>query len=149
AGARRQPAAVAVEHPVVVVAAPDDQLLEAVADARPDGGRVPEIHRRAGHGVDGPGGDQGRVHGRVVAGLEGQLVAVDVAGALTGEVPVGVVGQVDDRLEVAVADQPGPVVHADLVAVGEGVGDLAGQPARVALVAVGAGGEEIQAGDVQ
>src|SRR5215211_389941 len=117
-GGQLQAAAVPVEHPVVVVAAADDQLLEAVADAGADGGRVPEVHRGAGHGVDGPGRDQGRVHGRVVAGVEGQLV---------------------DRLEVAVADQPGAVVHADLVAVGEGVGDLGGQGARVVLVAVGAG----------
>src|SRR4029450_10607059 len=109
------------------------------------GGRVPEVHRRAAHRVDRPGGDQGRVHGCVVAGVEGQLVAVDVARALAGEVPVGVVGQVDDGLEVAVAHQPGAVVHADLVAVGEGVGGLVGQRARVALVVVGAGEAELEA----
>src|SRR5215216_6384576 len=143
-GRQLEAAAVPVQHPVVVVAAPDDELLEPVADARPDGGRAPEVHRRAADPGDLAGRDQGRVNRRVVAGLEGQLVAVDVARALAGQVPVGVVGQVDDRLQVAVADQPGPVVHADLVAVGERVGDLVGQPPRVALVTVGAGEAEHQ-----
>src|SRR4030095_16678940 len=92
-GGQLEAAAVPVEHPVVVVAAADHQLLEPVADAGADGGRPGEVHRGAGHRVDGPGGDQGGVDGRVVAGLEGQPVAVDVAGALAGQVPVGVVGQ--------------------------------------------------------
>src|SRR4029450_6950261 len=81
-GRQLQPGAVPVEHPVVVVAAAELQLLEAVvADALADPGRPGEVHRRAGHRVDGPGGDQGVADRRVVAGLEQQLVVVDVARA--------------------------------------------------------------------
>src|SRR6266545_1378203 len=139
-----QAAAVAVEHPVVVVAAADHELRVAVADARADGGRVPEVEGGAPEVGDLAGRDQRRVDRGVVAGVDPQLVAVDVAGALAGQVPVVVVGEVDDRLEVAVADEVRTVVHADLVLVGQRVGDLARQGARVALVAVGAGEGEHQ-----
>src|SRR6266511_3423069 len=95
-----QPGAVAVEHPVVVVAAADEELRVAAADARADPGGVGEVQRRAGHRGDHAGGDQGRVDRGVVAGPQQQLVVVDVAGALTGQVPVGVVGEVDDGRRV-------------------------------------------------
>src|SRR5215212_2361860 len=134
-GRQLQPGAAPVEHPVVVVAAADLELLEAVvADALADPGRAGEVHRRAGHRVDRPGGDQGGVDRGVVAGPQEQLVVVDVARALTGQVPVGVVGQVDDRGGVGGR----LVAHAQGVAVVEGVGDGGVQGARVVLLAVGA-----------
>src|SRR5215213_5561525 len=132
-GRQLQPGAAPVEHPVVVVAAADLELLEAVVtDALADPGRTGEVHRRAGHRVDGPGGDQGGVDRGVAAGPQAQLVVVDVARALTGQVPVGVVGQVDDRGGVGGR----LVAHAQGVAVVEGVGDGGVQGARVVLLAV-------------
>src|SRR5215218_10830360 len=119
-GRQLQPGAAPVEHPVVVVAAADLELLEAVVtDPLTDPGRTGEVHRRAGHRVDGPRGDQGGVDRGVAAGPQAQLVVVDVARALTGQVPVGVVGQVDDRGGVGGR----LVAHAQGVAVVEGVGD--------------------------
>src|SRR5215211_4066779 len=134
-GRQLQPGAAPVQHPVVVVAAAELQLLEAVVtDPLTDPGRAGEVHRRPGDRVDGPGGDEGRVDGREVAGPQEQLVVVDVARALTGQVPVGVVGQVDDRGGVGGR----LVAHAQGVAVVEGVGDGGVQGARVVLLAVGA-----------
>src|SRR5215211_4770989 len=134
-GRQLQPGAAPVEHPVVVVAAADLELLEAVVtDALADPGRTGEVHRRAGHRVDGPRGDQGGVDRGVAAGPQEQLVVVDVARALTGQVPVGVVGQVDDRRGVGGRLVP----HAQGVAVVEGVGDGGVEGAGVVLLAVGA-----------
>src|SRR6266508_2533857 len=129
-----QPGAAPVQHPVVVVAAADDELRVAVADARTDRGRPGEVQRRAGHRGDLAGGDQGRVDRGVVAGPQQQLVVVDVAGALTGEVPVGVVGEGDDGRRVGGR----LVAHAQRVAVVQRVGDGGVEGARIVLLAIGA-----------
>ena len=132
----------AVEHEVVVVAAAEDDLLRAgVADPLADRVRRREVERRAGHRRDLAGRDRGRVDRRVVGGHQLQLVVVGAAGALAGEVEVGVVGQVDDRRRVGRR----VVVDPQLVVVGQGVGDLDLERAGVALLAVRAGVAEPQA----
>ena len=67
-----------VEHPVVVVAAAEHELLVvARGAARRSRASVAEVERRAGHRVDRAGRDQGRVDRRVAVGVELQLVVVD------------------------------------------------------------------------
>src|SRR5918997_14438 len=70
----------------------------------------------------------------VGVGVELQLVALDRARALTGQVEVRVVGEVHDRGRVGRR----PVPHPDLVVAGQRVGDLGGQRAGVVLLAGGA-----------
>ena len=68
-------------------------------------------------------------------GVDFDLVVVDGAAALAGEVEVGVVGKVAQR--VLVGD--GLVVEDQFVVVGEGIGDHHAQRAGIALLAVGGG----------
>ena len=117
---RRVAGAAPVEYPVVVVTAADHELLEAVADPVSDRGRPGEVHRRTRHRIDCACRDQRRIHRGVVRRVQLQDVIVDRAGALAFQVPVGVVRQVDDRRLV----RRRPVVHPDLVLVGQEVDDL-------------------------
>src|SRR3712207_8218189 len=82
-----------VEHPVVVVALPVEQLLVGDADALADRRGLAEVERRALDRGDLPGGDERLVDGGEAAGVQLQLVVVDVPGALAGQVPVGALGQ--------------------------------------------------------
>ena len=55
-----------------------------------------EIEHGAGDRLQHPGGDQGRIHRRVVARRQGEaLVEHAVHRALPGEVEEGMIGQVD------------------------------------------------------
>src|SRR3712207_7987606 len=66
-----------VEHPVVVVALPVEQLLVGDADALADRRGLTEGERRALDRGDLPGGDEGLVDRREAARVEPQLVVVD------------------------------------------------------------------------
>jgi hypothetical protein len=58
-----------VQHPVVVIAAPDHQLLEgAIVDSIADGSWLAEVHRGALHRINGSCRDQRRVDRGVVVG---------------------------------------------------------------------------------
>ena len=92
-----------------------------------------EVERRSGDGRRLAGRDQRRVHRRVAARVELELVVVDVPRPLAGEVEVGVVGEVDHRRLVGRR----LVVDVQLVPVVEPVEDLDRQRSRVALLAVG------------
>jgi hypothetical protein len=86
-----------VEDPVVVVALGLHLLDVAGPDVAAD-----RLGLRKSKGVpatlaSSPGGDQPRVGGRVAGGGDRELVVLDRAAALAGEVPVDVVGEVDDR----------------------------------------------------
>ncbi len=93
-GTQLQSIGLPAQHVVVVVA------LAKLPQARADGLRRLEIQGRIHHAGDGARRNQGLVHDGELAGVDHQLVAQDVAGALAREVPVAVVCQVHDRLLV-------------------------------------------------
>ena len=86
-------------------------------------------------GGDLAGGNQRAVDRGVVVGGEHQFVVVDRGRAVARQIEIGVVREIDGRGLVG----RGFVFDAELVLVGEGVGDLRGERARIALFAVGAG----------
>src|SRR4051812_38053288 len=110
----------AAEHEVVVVAAADDQLRVIVPEPGADRGRFGEVERRTGDRSDLPGRDQAGVDRGVLGGIQLQHVAVDVAVALTEQVEVHVVGQVDDG---RLAGEGRVVVDPQVVPPVERVGD--------------------------
>src|SRR5689334_17364911 len=69
----------AVEHPVVIVAVPFLQLVVVVTDTGAHSGWLAEIKRRARHRRNLSGGNQVRIHGRVVTGVNLHVVLQDVA----------------------------------------------------------------------
>ena len=103
------------EHPVVVVALAELELLVVLVDAGADGGGLAEVKRRAVHGRQFAGRDQGAVHRGVSVGGDHDDVAEDVAFA--GEIEIGVLGQVDDGVLVG----GGGVFEAQRVVVGQRV----------------------------
>lgn len=131
-----------VEHPVVVEALGGDQLRVGVPDVPADRLGPAEVEGRAGHPGQFSGGDQARVGGGEAGGGDRQLVVLDRAAALAGQVPVDVAGEVDDGGLVG----GGLVVDAPVAAPGEGVRHLRPERARVAHLAVDAGVVEHQAG---
>ena len=131
-----------VEHPVVVVAAAEAELRMVLADTGADDvgrGEVEGGVRDRGEFTRGnqAGSDRG-----VTAGAQHDFVAEDVAAAGTGEVEITVVGEIHGGGAV----RGGGVVDAQALVGGEGVRDLDGEGARVALVAVGARVAEAQGG---
>jgi hypothetical protein len=121
----------------VVVAAREQQLLDAVADAGADPRRPAEVERRAGD-VGDAGRDQASVDRRVAARVQRQLVIEGGAGA--GEVEVAVLAEVDDRRPIgrrAMVDAPGAVGR-------ERVAHRHPHRAGKALVAVGAVQRKLQ-----
>ena len=80
-----------VEHVVVIVAADRPELV----DTPPDSGRFAKVEGSASHRQNAPRGDLVGVRLGVVAGVEREDVPEH--GAATGQVEVGVVGQVDRR----------------------------------------------------
>ena len=133
---RRQPHAVVlrrlIENEVVVVSAriafTRRQLGEVLADRLHDG----EVERGVGHRRNLAGRDERRVDGRVTLRGNLQHVPEDVARAVTGEVPVGVVREVDHRRRIS----GGRHVHHQLVHLVERVDDLGVDIARIAFFAV-------------
>ena len=85
---RRVPGAPSTHQAVVVAAG----RLDPVADAA----RAGEVERRAAHRDDGAGGQRVGILLQHPRAVELQLVILDAAAAGAGQVPVGVVGQVDD-----------------------------------------------------
>ena len=77
-----------VEDEVVVVPAPEDQLLVIAADALTDRVERREVERRAEHRRDVPVGISVGVDRGEVVGVDLQQVVVDRPGTLTREVPV-------------------------------------------------------------
>ena len=108
-----------VEHPVVVVAAPEHELLVVAAQPLADRVEPGEVERRA-HDAGGRAvRDEVHVDGRELVGVELEQVVVDRPRALTGQVPVGVVGEVEDRRRGGRRR----VVEAQVVAVVQREGD--------------------------
>ena len=130
-----------VDDVVVVVAVAEHELRVVGADAGTDRVRGAEVEGRAVDRGDLAGRDQTVVGRGEVAGVERQLMVKDRAGAFAGEVEVGVIGQVE---EVGLVGR-GLVVDAELVGVGQGVGDVDGEVAGVALLAVRAGVGKVDA----
>ena len=123
----------AIEHEIVVVAVAG--LVVQLVDALADFVERAEIERRASDGHDLTRGNQRVVDRRVAVGVEHQLVVVDRRRASTREIEIGVVGEIHGRGLVGRR----LVVDAELVFVGERVGDLCDQFAGEAFFAVGAG----------
>ena len=122
-----------VEHPVVVVALAEAQLLVVGVDVLPDGFRRGEVERCAGHGSNLAGGHEGGIDGGVVVGIEAEQMVSD-GGAVAVEVEVEVAAGVDDGFLV----RGGSPLHGQLAAGGEGVLHLTLDGAGEASLAVGA-----------
>jgi len=128
-----EPGARPVEHEVVVVAAGEQELGVAVAQALADPGGPAEVERRPLDGRELAGRDEAGAGRRVRRGRRREHVVVDGAGALAGEVPADVARQVHDGGRVG----DGAEVDAERVAA-EPVDDLGLEPAREAHLAGGA-----------
>src|SRR5262249_15951527 len=85
-----------VKHPVMIVTSTKLQLLVVIPDPSPDRGRLVEIERRAGDGLQLPGWNQTFVDGGELAGLDHQFVAQNVAGSSIFQVEVGMVSKIDN-----------------------------------------------------
>jgi hypothetical protein len=130
-----------VEDQVVVEPLGVQELLVRSAEILADRLRRTEVEGGARDVGELAGGDEVRVD-RCEAGRgDGQFVVVDRAAALARQVPVHVVGEVDDRGPVG----GGLVVDAPVAVPGERVRDLRRQRAGVAHLAVGAGAAQDQA----
>ncbi len=70
--ARTSVVAFCVQHPVVVVAAPDAQLLEIGGYVATNRFRLPEIHRSVLHESQFACRDKSVIHGRIAVGVNGQ-----------------------------------------------------------------------------
>ena len=133
----------AVDDEVVVVAlAVLDREEVGFVDAVADAGRFEEVERGAGDGEDLACGDESGVGVGVGTAGHFEDVVEDGAVAVTCEVEVGVVGEVDDGGSVGGCG----VDDGEFVAVVEGVGDLAVEFAGVVFFAVGAGVGEDEGG---
>ena len=84
----------------MVVTAAEFQLLVGAVDSLSDGVRLAEIERSALDFTQLAGRDQGGVHGGEAIGVEHDSVFQDVTLALSGQVEVGMVGEVQDRVFV-------------------------------------------------
>src|SRR4029453_17181290 len=96
-------------------------------------GRGPEGERGALHRREFPGRNQRVVYRRVAVCVDKQFVAEDVPGAVTGQIEVAVLRQVDRRGLVG----RGLVVHDQRVRVRERVGDAPLQRSWIPFLAVG------------
>ena len=119
----------AVEHPVVVVALAEHELLVVVADPLPDRVRRPEVERRARDRRERRrSGSASRRPACSSSALSVQPVVVDRPRALARQVPVRVVREVDHRRRV----RRRLVVDAQVVVLVERVVDLDVEVAGVA-----------------
>src|SRR5437870_2175563 len=135
-----QAGALAIEDPVVIVAAREGELLVACADARADRRRLPEVHRRPRDSAQLAGRDETGADGREAARAQGKAVAENVVSAV--EIEVAVVGEVADG---------GPVrrclvIDLERVSVRRPVGDDGFEGTRVALFTFPARIAELQRG---
>ena len=118
----RQAKALAVDDPVVVVAAGPEKLGIILLDPLPDGVEIGEIHGRALDGEDFTGGQAFRIGGGEKGSMQLELMLKDGAAFEAAQIEVGVVGEVADGVRVG----DGGVVDGEPVVVGQAVdyGDL-------------------------
>ena len=136
----RRARALAGDHPAMVVAVADaDLVMGGVAHPRADHPGRAEIEGGACDGGEVAGGDRGLVGGEEVLGRDGQHVVHRPGGsAFAREVPVGVVGHVDERRPVGGR----PVGDGERAVIVQHVFGHGLQGAREALIAIGAGVDE-------
>src|SRR5256712_12591319 len=84
-----QAGALAMEDPVVIVAAREGELLVACADARADRRRLPEVHWRPRDSAQLAGRDETGADGREAARAQGKAVAENVGSPVEIEVAGG------------------------------------------------------------
>jgi hypothetical protein len=116
----------------VVVARAELDLLVLGLDPRADRGGRPEVERRCLDALELAGRDERLVDRSEATRLHHQLLCEDVAGAVARQVEVRVLGQVHRRRLV----RGGLVLEAERVVVGERIGHLGVELARVAFLAV-------------
>ena len=115
----------ATEDPIMVVAVGDLELVVRGIDALADGGGFAKIERSSGDGRDA-GGDEAGVDGSVAVGGNGEDVREDGAGAVSRQVEVRVVGEVDNSVLVGrdgVVDAKGGAFESVFDVGGEGAGE--------------------------
>ncbi len=114
----------------MVIATAGLELLVGRIDAGANGGRFPEIERRAFNGPQLARGDQAAVDRREPVGIDGDQMVEN--GAAAAQVEIGVVREVDHRGLVGVRGEIDP----ERVVVGQGVDGRHGQISGITLLAV-------------
>src|SRR5450830_1245508 len=131
AGGQRQPMiCVLIQHKVMVVTAPDAQLLMRQGDVVADDGTLAQVERRARHVRQFACGNSPRIDGQVAVRIDRQRMAEDTA--LPRQIEIAVVGQVDWRGLV----RHGVVAQVQRVVVIQLIGQRHAELARVAVFAV-------------
>src|SRR6266852_7513818 len=90
-----------VQHPVMIVAPAELELLLVLVDPRANRKRLQKIKRRVPHLAKLARGNQRRVHGSKPAGVNRHLLLQYVAISLAGQVEVGMMRQIEDRVFVS------------------------------------------------
>ncbi|OPZ95432.1 MAG: hypothetical protein BWY72_02116 [Bacteroidetes bacterium ADurb.Bin416] len=122
------------EDPIVVITVAVFQLIKAVLiDAGTNESWLSEIHGRTADGGDFTRGHERRINRSVVIGGDSQYVTHHIVFGITGQVEVGMVGQVNDGWFVG----RGFVLDVNGVVIGQGVHGLAGQGSGEAHFTVG------------
>ena len=119
-----------VEDEVVVIAA---DVLD-FANVRADGRGLAKIERSVGDTLDFASGNERGIDRSVIVTVELQDVLKDVAVALTRQVEVTMIGEIQNGGLVRFCR----VLDLELIRIGKGVGDVDSQRAGIALFAVGA-----------
>src|SRR5215469_7510075 len=95
AGRRRHPCTLAIEHEVVVISVPEDELLIVVFDPGPDPGRLREIKGSALDRSQFASGNQVLVDGSEAVGVDHDFMIENVAVPLTLQVEVTMLADIE------------------------------------------------------
>ena len=126
---------ISFHDPTVVVATSVFDLSFFHVDVSADGFGSSEIQRAVIQRGDLSCGDEGFIHRDKAVGIDRHFMVEDGTVGISGQVEIGMVGQVDVGGPVGRST----VVHAQLVPVVQGVIDLSLQGTGVAFIAVGTG----------
>ena len=128
--------AVLVQHPVLVVAIRNGELLIFLPNARADCGRLAEVERGALHGRELSERDLAPVERQVLVRVNGENLPEHAAGRPgSSQVEVHVVRQIDHRVLVGHRR----IVNGERAIIRQRVGDADLHLAGVAFLAIGAG----------
>src|ERR1700683_897273 len=118
------------------------ELLIILIDARADYRGRAEIERRARDDAQLASGNQTGGHGRKAIGLEHQLIAENVRAAGSGEIEIGMVGEVKDGVFI----RGGGIFETHFILRCERVSDEERKIARIAFFAILAEVFELEGG---
>src|SRR6185312_3750695 len=131
-GGASEAVVLAMDYPVVIIAASQHQLFVVLIDALADRSGLGEVHGSALDRSQLAGWDQGLVHGSKAVRIEQEMVPQNVAVALTRQVEIGMLGKIQRRGLVGGSF----VIHDQLVVVGQSIGDFDFEVAGISFLAV-------------